>query len=264
MAWRRATSFALAGLLVGLFVGYAPPHWGVASTPRVDVYGDSIAWESQNPLIQAMAGRAQLFLHLYPGTGILSWLPDMRRTAASKPSMVIITFGANWPLPGRHTEDVVQEYKDDAAIASDIFAKSRVFLGTNPEASFGWNMRRMDAAYRSVAATRSSHVTVYTPGLSVAPNWTFTEYLPCLPGETAAMGCVNVYGGVIKVRSPDGVHLCPVLAAPVCPVYSSGEKRFGVAVVQPAVTAYRARPVNWGVTLTPYYGPVVPEPHREG
>jgi hypothetical protein len=256
MLWKRATSLLVAGGLAVALAGYAPPRWGVASTPRVDVYGDSVTWESQVSVIGAIARHAQLYLRVYPGTGILSWLPDMRQTAPSKPDIVLIVFGANWPLPGRHTDDVVREYQDDAATASDIFAGSRVLLGTDPQARFGTDMRRMDAAYRAVAATRASHVAVYTPSLSVAPDWTFTESLPCLPGETVAMGCTRTSGGVIKVRSPDGVHLCPVRTSTTCPVYSSGARRFGAAVIQPAVDAHPARPVDWGVTRVPYGGVV--------
>ena len=54
------------------------------------------------------------------------------------------------------------------------------------------------------------------------------------------MGCGD---GRIKIRAPDGMHLCPVIP-PVpghCPIYASGERRFGTAVAAPAVAAFPSR-----------------------
>ena len=59
------------------------------------------------------------------------------------------------------------------------------------------------------------------------PDGSFTATRPCLPGETAAVGCV---AGRIPVRAPDGLHFCPTGFAIPCPEYSSGAFRFGTAI----------------------------------
>ena len=77
----------------------------------------------------------------------------------------------------------------------------------------------------------------YGPQQAVAPGSNFTSTLPCLPTEKKVQGCV---AGQIIVRSPDGTHFCPtemVFPNP-CPVYSSGEKRWGAATVLAADQAF--------------------------
>jgi hypothetical protein len=60
---------------------------------------------------------------------------------------------------------------------------------------------------------------------------TFTKTLPCLPDETAAMGCND---GAITVRAPDGLHFCPTglgnQKRPCGLPYDPGARRFGEAI----------------------------------
>jgi hypothetical protein len=100
----------------------------------------------------------------------------------------------------------------------------------------------LNKAYQAVAHThKNAHF--HNPGATVANKGAYTQYLPCLPDETASYGCINAYGGVIKVRAPDGVHLCPVIPpnAGHCPMYSSGERRFGTSLAAPAVKKFPLR-----------------------
>jgi hypothetical protein len=64
----------------------------------------------------------------------------------------------------------------------------------------------------------------------------FVRALACLDGEGRADGCE---GGQIPVRSPDQVHFCPssITDALVCPVYSSGARRYGEEMARVAVQA---------------------------
>ena len=87
--------------------------------------------------------------------------------------------------------------------------------------------------YAQIAAADPEHVTYVDAGAAVeGPGGTFARTLPCLIGEP----CTGpVVGGVPSnvVRSPDGVHFCPVTVVRVsCPVYSSGAFRFADAMVR--------------------------------
>jgi hypothetical protein len=60
---------------------------------------------------------------------------------------------------------------------------------------------------------------------------TFTPTMPCLPDETAAMGCTD---GIITVRAPDGLHFCLTgllnQKEPCGSPYDPGARRFGNAI----------------------------------
>jgi hypothetical protein len=87
---------------------------------------------------------------------------------------------------------------------------------------------------------------VKTARNALSKSGKYTAYKPCLTIETAAMGCSN---GLIAVRTTSGIqtglHLCPPgLPATFpwyCPVYSSGEYRFGRAIA--AAAAHPPKPI---------------------
>jgi hypothetical protein len=60
---------------------------------------------------------------------------------------------------------------------------------------------------------------------------TYTSTMPCLPDETADMGCND---GTITVRAPDGLHFCPTgllnQKHPCGLAYDPGARRFGDAI----------------------------------
>ena len=72
-----------------------------------------------------------------------------------------------------------------------------------------------------------------TPGGSPSPAPTAAgpKTMPCLPFETAAMGCSS---GRIVVRAPDHAHFCPTSDDP-CSVWSSGAWRYASAINDAAV-----------------------------
>lgn len=226
-----------------------PAHRGTpvpttAPMPRVEVFGDSVSWESEPYITQALSHRAIVNYHVFGGTSVCRWFDIMRQVAATKPNMVLITFQAWQNQPCDHTSDPYRELQDDAGTAADIFKDSHVVFASDPPAKWFHEQSKVDAAYRAAAKTHANAEFNLAVTRSVAPDNEFTLYLPCLPDETAAMGCTDSYGGVIKVRAPDGEHLCPVIGpvpGPHCPLYSSGQRRFSEAMVAPAVALYPKR-----------------------
>lgn len=211
-----------------------PGSWGLGQgLPRVDVYGDSLSYLSSDQIVAPLRGRADVVMHVYPGTAICDWLADMRKTAAARPAMVLITFGGNHQ--GRacvRSTNLALQYQNDAATAVQIFAASRVVLANDPESGVNTiGNIAFDHAYEA-AVVGHSNATVAYPGLAVSPGHTFTWTLPCLPSERRSSAC---HQGRIVVRSSDTVHLT-----------TAGEVRFGPAVAQPAVQAFGLRRGGWG------------------
>ena len=248
-AWQGLVSFVL--FVSAMLHGAASPSHQPAPAsqvgsqiPRVDVFGDSVSWESKSWILSGLAHRAEVHPHLFPGTSLCMWFPEMRQAAAQHPAMVLLTFGPEFQAPCDHTTDRIREAHDDAGTVAQIFAGTRVVFGADPERKGDTDQAQLHAAYESVAKAHKN-VTVNYPDRVVAPTDTFSQYLPCLPDESAAMGCITAFGQrVIKVRAPDDVHLCPVIP-PIpgqCPLYSSGERRFGTAVDAPAIAAFPWRP----------------------
>jgi hypothetical protein len=245
--------------LVGTLSGIATPSGASAqepaalqsatSLPRVDIYGDSVTWESEYYMVLALNSRADVHVHVYPGAQVCQWFDDMRTTAAARPSMVFITGGLWGARDCNHTSDLFRELQDDAGTAAVIFSHSRVVFSADPpvldSTEFAPTMGskhygQVVAAYRK-AASLHRNASYNDAASAVAPKDRFVWTRPCLSNETAAMGCT---AGTIKVRQPDGIHLCPVTPEQPghCPVYSSGERRFAAAVTRPAVNAFPPHP----------------------
>jgi hypothetical protein len=216
--------------------------------PRVDIYGDSVTWESEFFMVLALSNRANVHMHVYPGAQICQWFDDMRSTAALHPSMVIITEGVWGARDCDHTTNLFREAQDDAGTAAAIFSPARVVFAADPvvlnstqfvQTMGSKNYPKVLAAFRKAARLHKNAMSI-DAATSVAPKNTFVWTKPCLSNETAAMGCSN---GRIRVRQPDGIHLCPVTPAQPghCPMYSSGERRWAAAVTRPAVKAFPVR-----------------------
>lgn len=232
------------------------PVQTTSSVPRVDVFGDSVTWESERWVISALDHRAKVYMHVFGGTSICMWLPTMREVAQQHPDMVLITFAPEYPRDCDHTSDYLRELQDDAGTAAEVFAGTPVIFAADPAQKGFSQQAKVHAAYEA-AARAHRNATVRYPDRVVTPNDTFSEFLPCLPDETAAMGCgPSPYGRVIKVRAPDGVHLCPIIP-PIpghCPMYAPGERRFGTAVAAPAVAAFpwRAEAISPDTSNSPH------------
>jgi hypothetical protein len=247
---RQVIAFiASLAVAVGLLLSATSPAWSASSLPRVDIYGDSVTWESEYFMVLALSHRADVHMHVYPGAQICQWFSDMRATAATHPSMVLITEGLWGARDCDHTSDLFREAQDDARTAATIFSQSRVVFSADPvvlnstqfvQTMGAKNYPRLLAAFRN-AASLAKNATFNDAAVSVAPKNVFVWTRPCLSSETATMGCSH---GSILVREPDGIHLCPVTPPQPghCPTYSSGELRWAVAVTQPAVRTFALRP----------------------
>jgi hypothetical protein len=130
----------VAGTLLALLVPLLASGC-TAKPPRLLMYGDSIALESQRQL-QAHGVEVRAF----GGTAICDWLDDMRRTAATGTvTTVYLEFVGNRFTPCASTRSAVDAYRDDAreavAIWHDAGARvvwvrapqPRVDVGTAPE-----------------------------------------------------------------------------------------------------------------------------------
>src|SRR5262249_9974313 len=96
----------------------------------------------------------------------------------------------------------------------------------------------LPAVYEDLAHQWPALARTYDAGAFVAgANRSWVATLPCLPFETAAMGCSN---GQIAVRAPDKLHFCPAgLADPKniesgCAVWSSGSWRYADGLIAAA------------------------------
>ena len=211
--------------------------------PRVVLYGDSLAWESQDAFRFALRG-VDVLTRVYPGTAICGWFPDMRSDAATfHPDLVIAEFVgvdfspciADRAPPTDPWPTVVATFQADARTADTIFTNSGaavIWIGV-PPTRFSADRSVPDAF--AALANGAAGVGYSDAGQSVAPSDVFTWTMPCLPAEPACRA------GQVLVRSPDGFHFCPVESDWVCPVWSGGAYRFGVAMAEAATEALAAR-----------------------
>ncbi len=247
-----AASVANAALPAVQAAEVAPVH-AAPGAPDVVVYGDSLAWEASDAVVAA-AARAGLRAQVtsFGGLALCDELGALRHDLATRrPRVVVLEFAGNSFTPcmrdGRSRQLVPgssaygARWKADIRAAVEAAARVHVPLvwaiAPLPRARAGADaVRQLTAAARSVARSRSGMV-VADVGASVLEHGRFTDTLPCGPGDSPGLGCVD---GRIVVRSADGIHLCPgdahadrgVVGA--CPVYSSGARRFAGALVDAA------------------------------
>jgi hypothetical protein len=234
--------------LLVVLVGLLGIVSGCSSAPtRVTIYGDSLAVESKDALREALDGTARLDTVVQGGAALCDALPQIRQDLdRRRPKIAVLQFTGNnitecmrgpdgVPLEG---DQLVAKYASDAEEAVRLLRDRNVTVNLvgSPIAATSTIPAQIGAAFASIAdAWRSNGggVGYVDAGAAVlTPDGGFTSTLPCLPSENAERGCT---GGRITVRSPDGLHFCPVagLGPEACPVYSSGAERFGTAMAAP-------------------------------
>jgi hypothetical protein len=214
-----------------------------------------LAFESRDHFALTLARRADVEVvdRSFGGTAICDWLDQMRRDVrALQRAAVVLEFvgnnvtrcmrGPNGPLAD---DDLVRKYRDDARIATGIFAGAgvRVYWIGGPQGP--GPLATAFTGVRGVYQAEPRRLTFATPplprvefvdaGQAVLDRGGFTSTLPCLPSEGAPQGCVE---GHIRVRVDDGINFCGVpvpRGAGGCPEYSSGAARFGFAMAAPVV-----------------------------
>lgn len=219
---------------------------------RVALYGDSLSFEAQAFFTDELASRGvDVRARTYGGTAICDWLDTMREDAlAWQPDAVVVEFVGNRLTPcmnpgGAPEPDAAYyaRYEADASAVVAMFVPlgARVYFAgapmprLAPEDQAGWG--RLNAMYRGLA-DRSAGVVYVDAGASVLDGGSWTETLPCLPGEPCGPDGRNV------VRAPDGGHFCPGAPDAVagvtsgCPVWSSGAWRYARAMAAPVVADF--------------------------
>ncbi len=263
---RRAGTALMAVLNGAVLVVGLGPSSSAEATPRVVMlYGDSLAWESQDHFESAFAHRPEVdvITKTFGGTAICDWLDVMRTDAtAIQPDAVVVEFSGNAltkcmldadgrPLTG---DAYLNRYLADAQAVVAIFESidARVYFAGAPtprvtgEDHTGFNGGQLNALYRDVASAPDDRVEYVDAGAAVLDDGRWTASLPCLPDEPCEGG-VDADGQAVNlVRAPDGAHFCPTGDAAVagvtdrCAVWASGAYRFGRSMANPVLDALAA------------------------
>jgi hypothetical protein len=234
----------------------APP-----ATPTVVLYGDSLAWESQDFFRAALnaAGITDVHSETFGGTAICDWLDQMRADAITlHPTAVVLEFSGNALTrcmqgpDGQALSGVAywEHYRADAQAAISIFASahSRIFVAGSPisrvqEATGDFHGGLVNAMYEELAGEHADVATYVDAGAAVLDHGHWTATLPCLLNEPCTGGTDLLNRGVNVVRAPDGGHFCPASeqakrgVVGTCPVWSSGAFRYGNAMATPVLAA---------------------------
>ncbi len=208
---------------------------------RALIYGDSIMWESSGQAVQHLRTWGVLNA-AYPGYAPCDWLPRVASDLATfRPTVVAVeTVGNLCAGTVRDTPAYYAQYTADlTTITQEVSATGAhlVFIAGPPIADPTWDQAVTNIiAIETQLATQYPNVTVDDSARNAVSNQgIYTGYLPCQTGDTRARGCTNHLIAVRTVTGPQtGLHLCPpglAMTFPfACPVYSSGERRFGTAV----------------------------------
>jgi len=229
--------------------------------PVVVLYGDSLAWESQEHFRDAFAGNpdVDVITRTFGGTAICDFLDDMRDDVATlRPVAAVVEFSGNAFTPcmmdraGQPLRDeaFLERYRADAAALVGIFGPAGTevyFAGAPiPRPSDGrghFNGGKLNAMYQRIASSHAPQVQFVDAGAAVLDGGRWTETLPCLRDEPCTGGTDASGRAVDVVRAPDGDHFCPASAAAragvsgPCPVWSSGAYRYGRAMAAPVLDA---------------------------
>ncbi len=235
---RRLNPILVLTVAVALSVSWLRGSSRSHDDPRVVLWGDSLASESQDAFTRAARrDGADVLVRAWGGTAICDWLDDMRVQARKwKPTVAVLTFSGNGRSPCMQGRDKLRAYEEDATAAVDLLTAAgvQVRLATappRPEEIVGADgMTDLARTWRSVVATREL-ARVVDAGLVDTDHGRWVAALPCQAGEPCGPN------GTVTVRSPDGVHFCPVDQPPMarCPVYAAGAERFGRAIAHAAL-----------------------------
>ena len=252
-----AVTAAMAVVAAGLAVAWAVRDRG--RPVEVVLYGDSLAAQSSSFFQAAVTAHHRVVVrqHVFGGTAICDWLGDMRRTVAQspRPKAVVLEFSGDDltpcmrdPATGQplRRPALVARYQADAEEATRIFGNGPVVYWVGPPVDRDLAANAVVTALRAVyqeVPQRFSNARYVDAGAAVLDQGRYTDWLPCLladrcPSRASDATLVSrAPDGTLlaRVRSPDGIHFCPV-AAPengACPVWSSGAFRFGVAMAAP-------------------------------
>jgi hypothetical protein len=205
---------------------------------RVVLFGDSLAWEAADDLIDRFAGddRIELRQRTFGGTALCDWFTELDEVLEKwRPRLVVAAFSGNNLTP------CMDGYEEGAAYAAKYLADARHYAATaeahGARVLFVSPPARRDApglghpaqvAYAQVSTESPRSASWVYGGRDVTPGDVYTDVLPCGPGDA----CVD--DGLVSVRHPDGLHFCPsgtpVTPGARCDVDSPGARRFALTI----------------------------------
>lgn len=220
---------------------------GAAGPPRPSayLYGDSLARESADyweMLATDLGYEAKQ--STYGGTAPCDFLrtfrKDMRRTT---PRYVVVAFTGN-NMTSCMADEAGEALVGDALYSTyrrDLNRYARIatragstIVLVGPPESRGRDAGPMNEVYKTIADRYRGALYVYG-GTYLTPRRQFRATAPCLSGETPDRGCGPDHR--IKIRNPDGTHLCPEQpdgysrSFSGCPVYAGGAMRYAETLV---------------------------------
>jgi len=223
-----------AGLAGAVVVGTAAAAGAQTVPPRVLVYGDSLAWEAQAGIEQAIEARLpgwDAIMRTAPGTAVCNGLPQMRADGNLNAQVVVLEYVAVALGPCMAGKDRLAQHTADTQAALALWASRgvRVVLVGAPR-QVGQPRDLIDAVAINRDLAAGAGQTFVDAGVLLRDPWTgvYQQRLPCLAGEGPVQGCG--LDGLIDVRDDSGSHFCAIHNAGPCPVYSSGIVRFAAPI----------------------------------
>jgi len=243
LSLERLTRVVMATLAMTTFLWTdLTPAVARPSTPRptAHLYGDSLALESVaywTTLTTDLGYEAAS--STYGGTApcdfLKSFRMNMRRHA---PDYVVVAFTGNNMTPcmadtsGRPLTGnaYYKAYRDDlSSFARIAIEAGSVIVFVGPPEFRDHSSRVMNSVYKSVTGRFKGALYVYG-GTELTPQRHFRSTARCRASEIGRYGCGP--DNRIKIRNPDGVHLCPrayeqrSFSEDGCPSYAGGALRY--------------------------------------
>lgn len=241
-----------------LAVALVGPPAAAAVTPKTAlIFGDSLTHESRFQIDARMQLRAGWVehTHAFPQTAPCDWNGWLAADLATyNPSVVGILTAGNTgqtscmndltgaPIPTGSVAYYAKYRSDLETFFATVTASGAklVFFSSPPFTDTTRNTAAKEITkIATELAFRYHGVSISGAVRSVLSNsGAYAPTKPCIAIETPAMGCDSL--GRIAIRTVPGyvdagLHLCPIGLVPgtnsVCAVYSSGEFRFGRAMV---------------------------------
>ncbi|EFC80750.1 hypothetical protein [Parafrankia sp. EUN1f] len=231
IGWMFVGAIVLAG--IALSAGRQDPD-----EARIVLWGDSLAWEARDSFVAAAQadGSSKTLTRTWGGTAPCDWLDDMRKQARRwDPTVAVLSFSGNTGSDCMRDRDLLTAYRTDVTEAVEILTRRgvEVVLTDSPprkDQPVGADgLTELDRLWRDIASMRTD-VRVAPAGEILTIKGQFMPRLACEAGEACEKD------GQVPVRSPDGVHFCPIIMPPMtpCPTRSFGAERFGRALAEAA------------------------------
>jgi hypothetical protein len=234
----RRTALGAAVLVVLIVLAVAVVRKRDGGPTRVALFGDSLTAQAQPYVTKMFAASPRYDARVLSlaGTAICDWFGNISRVRDSfHPQVVAFQFVGNDIFKCMRNPDgsklsnaaYLARWERDTRHAIALFGPTVKIVLIGPPAMETpddrvYNIfRRLPKQYPNVSFVDGDPM--------VSPHRRFVKTLPCLEGEP----CTGPVVGNLRtnvVRAADGVHFCPVVAAPgqPCAVYASGAYRFAI------------------------------------